>query len=443
MLFENLTQFELWLNSFFNFEKTPQKNVFWLKNMEFFANEFNNPQNTFKIIHVAGSKGKGSVCHFTANMLKENGYKTGLYTSPHLFNFFERITLAGKLFSKSSYLKAANELYSKKTLFEHDFITKECDTNKRKVTWFEIVTLYAFLVFRQENCRYVVLETGLGGRLDATNISNPVASIITPIELEHCDFLGNTIEKIAYEKAGIIKNKTPVFVSKQKLEAKKIFETVAAEKKSEIYFFEDFVKKIEYKMQKTEKGRIYLEFCKPNIKFKTKISMIGKIQSENAAIASFCLINTVPKISIKKLCKGIEKTLIPARFEIKKINGIKTVFDGAHTINSLNFTIETFEKIFSKKNIILFACAKDKNMEEMAKSIAESSFEHIILTKPGTQKSSNLPGLMECFDKLNCPYKWNEDPKKAFELALKTAKKCGKKLLICGSFYLIAEIKKK
>nr|MCR4790157.1 bifunctional folylpolyglutamate synthase/dihydrofolate synthase [Treponemataceae bacterium] len=235
----SLSQFEKWLDSFLNFEKTPEKNIFWLDTMQFIANEFGNPQNSYKIIHVAGSKGKGSVSTYLSNILSQDGFKTGLYTSPHLFSFFERISLDGKKFSKASYQKAAQEMYDRREIFTSDRLPAG-----RKVTWFELVTLYAFLVFRQEKCDWVVLETGLGGRLDATNICKPELCLLTPIELEHTEFLGNTIELIAGEKAGIIKEKTPVYSARQKESVRKVFEDKAKEKNASIEFADDFIKNL-------------------------------------------------------------------------------------------------------------------------------------------------------------------------------------------------------
>ena len=214
--------FETWLNQFLNFEKTPEKNIFWLETMRFLCEKFGNPQNSYKKIHVAGSKGKGSVCAFISSILEESGLKTGLYTSPHILSFYERISSAHSLFENEIYKKAENEMLS-----NEDFFKREHLPERRAATWFELVTLFAFLTFRQAHCDVSVLETGLGGRLDATNVVLPEVSVIMPIELEHTEFLGDTIEKIAYEKAGIIKEGIPVVCAHQTRVARSVFEKVA------------------------------------------------------------------------------------------------------------------------------------------------------------------------------------------------------------------------
>ena len=447
--------FETWLNQFLNFEKTPEKNIFWLETMRFLCEKFGNPQNSYKKIHVAGSKGKGSVCAFISSILEESGLKTGLYTSPHILSFYERISSAHSLFENEIYKKAENEMLS-----NEDFFKREHLPERRAATWFELVTLFAFLTFRQAHCDVSVLETGLGGRLDATNVVLPEVSVIMPIELEHTEFLGDTIEKIAYEKAGIIKEGIPVVCAHQTRVARSVFEKVACEKKSPIYFLDDFLTSYKYEI-KDESAYIELvlkDFERP-LNFTTK--MLGEIQAENAAIACFAARLAFPQITIKQMEKGLSKAFLPARFEICKKFGATIIFDGAHTPNSIELTCKTFSKLFafepcfntSGKGILLFACAKDKKMDEMSKILLKNNFCSIFLTTPG-EKLSDLSELTQHFEQ-NLKNMSNEilyplkdfqvisDFNLAFQKALKEAQITNQPLLICGSFYLIAGIKSK
>jgi dihydrofolate synthase/folylpolyglutamate synthase len=169
-----------------------------LDNIKALLNHIGNPQNNLKAIHIAGSNGKGSTCSFISSILQENGFKVGLYTSPHFINFNERIRINGTEISDSEIIEFLEN--NKKYV------------DKYQPTFFEITTAMAFDYFNRKNVEYAVIETGLGGRLDATNVLIPLASVITPISLEHSHILGDSLEKIAYEKGGIIKSGIPVLI---------------------------------------------------------------------------------------------------------------------------------------------------------------------------------------------------------------------------------------
>ena len=223
--------FQQWLDTFLNFEKLPQKNIFWLDMMESLAQIFGNPEGFAPCVHVAGSKGKGSVSRMISSILSEAGLKTGLYSSPHILSFYERITQNGNFFLDEIYEKCADELRNKidSALNSAEEGAEFPLPKGRRVTWFEIVTIYAFLCFRAAKVDASVLEVGLGGKLDATNIVRPKISVINTIELEHTEFLGDTIEKIAAEKAGIIKEKTPVLCASCPDSVREVFQKKAHE----------------------------------------------------------------------------------------------------------------------------------------------------------------------------------------------------------------------
>ena len=442
----SLVYFNEWLDSFLNFEKMPKKNIFWLETMKYLCDRFNNPQNSYKTYHIAGSKGKGSVSSYIANILSSAGYKTGLYTSPHILNFSERIGSNSGPFSEEVYEKTVKEI-----VHLVDSIIPENLPNQRDATWFELVTLFAFLTFKNAECSHCVFETGMGGRLDATNVISPEVTIITPIELEHTEFLGDTLEKIAKEKAGIIKQNIPVVSFNQKPEVKAILEEVAKEKNCDIYFLDDFLTSYTYKIE-NEKSVVELNFNKLFSRpIKTSLNFLGEFQVLNSAVATFTCKLVNPEITEEQIELGLSKAFLPGRFEIiekdenKKIP--KLILDGAHTKDSLNFTFNTFKSLYNSKANLLFACASDKNMDEMTKLFFEDNVKSLILTKPGFEKGSNLPYLAECTKKLNeennnpIDLQIIENPKDAILKSFDLAYQNDEPVLICGSFYLLAEVK--
>jgi len=184
-----------------------------------------NPQDYFKTIHIAGTNGKGSTSHMLAAILQQSGYKTGLYTSPHLKDFRERIKIDGKMITEE---------------FIVDFVEKtKALWEEISPSFFEVTVAMAFEYFKQEEVDIAVIETGLGGRLDSTNIIHPVLSVVTNIGYDHMNILGDTLEQIAYEKAGIIKHNTPVVIGKAHSETRHIFVKVATEKNAPIIFAEE------------------------------------------------------------------------------------------------------------------------------------------------------------------------------------------------------------
>ena len=442
----SLEYFNEWLDSFLNFEKMPKKNIFWLETMKYLCERFNNPQNSYKTYHIAGSKGKGSVSSYIANILSSAGYKTGLYTSPHILNFSERIGSNAGPFSEEVYEKTVKEI-----VHLVDSIIPENLPNEREATWFELVTLFAFLTFKNADCSHCVFETGMGGRLDATNVISPEVTIITPIELEHTEFLGDTLEKIAKEKSGIIKQNIPVVSFNQKPEVKAILKEVAKEKNCEIYFLNDFLESYTYKIE-NEKSVVELNFNKLFARpVKTTLNFLGEFQVLNCAVATFACKLVNPEITEEQIELGLSKAFLPGRFEIinkdenKKIP--KLILDGAHTKDSLKFTFDTFKSLYNSQANLLFACASDKNMDEMSKLFFEYKVKSLILTKPGFEKGSNLPYLAECTKKLNeennnpIDLQIIENPKDAILKSFELAYQNDEPVLICGSFYLLAEVK--
>ncbi len=433
-----------WLDDYLNFERNPKKDIFWLDTIDYLCKRFENPQDYAPCVHVAGSKGKGSVSRMIACILEEAGNKVGVYTSPHITDFRERITLPTAFFDEETYEKAIREMVP-----NIESIIPTSLPAERPITWFELVTLYAFLVFRQAEVDWSVFEVGLGGRLDSTNVVRPKLCCITPIELEHTEFLGDTIEKIAAEKAGIIKNCTPVVVAKQSCESvKKVFEEKAFTRHAPIYFVDEVTKNLSHSFD-VEKKVMNISFESEifNRPIKTSLKMLGKMQLENAALAAIAARKLFPNLEEDVIERGLSKASLPGRFEIiKPVLGYELlpalILDGAHTLNSIKLTLDTLNKLYGEEKVsLLFACAADKDVKDIAK-LFKGRFEHIYATKPGDLKQADLAGLENAFHDANLSYELNEDYQSMIKKALKECSERGEILLVTGSFYLVAEVDK-
>lgn len=440
-MYQTSQKLQNWLDKYLNFEKLPQKNIFWLDTMEYFCEQFNHPEIFAPAIHVAGSKGKGSVSAMISSIIDATGKNVGLYTSPHILDFFERIASPHRFFDESVYRKAADDMISKIESLDPDELP-----GKRPITWFELVTLYGMLCFREEKVDYAVYEVGLGGRLDATNVITPKVSVITPIELEHTEFLGDTVEKIAYEKGGIIKKNVPVVIARQQETVKDVFRKIAAEKSADIKFVDEIVDRIECGY---ENGYMKVEIESKLFKrpIQTKMKLLGEVQAQNAALAAIAVKTAMPKIKERDIEIGLAAAFLPGRFEtvnLERTFALQTmILDSAHTYNSEKYTMDTFEKLYGGKKdaTLLFGCAADKNVEKIA-PLFKNHFSDIFLTKPGNIKASDLKAMEKAFRDAGLSFESDEDFEKIIREAVKKAALKKSPLLITGSFYLVSEVKK-
>lgn len=479
----SISKFLNWVDSFLNFEKLPQKDIFWLDTMEFLCRELGEPQKAVPCFHVAGSKGKGSVSAMISGILTAAGKKVGVYSSPHIEDFRERIRLNNSFFTDEVYAKAADELYQKFNL------EKERLPQTRAVTWFELVTVFAFLCFRQAQVDESVFEVGLGGRLDATNVVKPQIAVINTIELEHTEFLGDTVEKIAVEKAGIIKEGVPVLCAPQVESVREVFKKIAKEKNATIYFADellgsgecccnnisDFIKTEYDTISKTMKVLIESSLFSRPLNFNLK--MTGNVQAQNAFLAAASVKITHPEIGEDVIEAGLSAVQLPARFEIvgggnvgkptidgntstpgsncsagigdqENIVGNTTgggpdiILDGAHTVKSIGLTLDTLDFLYPEGlKDLLFACAADKDVDHMARLFA-GRFTHVWLTKPGSTKSADPEKMKAAFKDAGIDFVYDDDYGAIIGDAIKTAKDEKHVLLITGSFYLASEVKK-
>ncbi len=345
--------------------------------------KLNNPQDKLKCIHVAGTNGKGSVCAIISTVLKEAGYKVGLYTSPHIFDYRERIQINGEMISKEDF-----ETYVEK-------ICGLCDD----LTEFEILTAVMFKYFADKNVDVVVLETGLGGRFDATNvIKSNLCSIITHIDFDHTERLGHTLSEIAFEKAGIIKENCPVITSVG-------FEVI--------------------KDKADEKNSLFM--LVPPFENTQNLSLKGLYQQENLSLALSAIRLVFPQIPETVIQSALAKVQHPCRFQY--IEEKNMIIDAAHNPNGIKALCESLKFYYPDKFIrVIFGCLKNKDykamLNELSKVADEIYYYHFDYPNSAT------------VEELQAVYPASEYKNK-FDYT------DGKLTVVCGSFYMLKELSEK
>ncbi|GHV96492.1 bifunctional folylpolyglutamate synthase/dihydrofolate synthase [Spirochaetia bacterium] len=433
--------------------------------MESLAELAGRPDRCAPSIHIAGSKGKGSVTGMIVSMLEADGRRVARYMSPHISDFRERISLGNSFFDEAVYRAAGDEL---RELVEqrlppakHSLFDPACEDGEAP-SFFELLTLYFFLCARCAGCDALVVETGMGGRLDSTNIVDPLVSVITLIELEHTAFLGKTITAVAGEKAGIIKSGRPLILAKQRGEALEVFRKKAEEQRSPFLYFPELVELRDIKIHAA--GTNFTMSLKPAADTRyaqlqqaplfppllnLAVPVPGLIQAENAGLAILAMKAAFPQTGDGAIRRGLEHFRLPARFELL-LQDPPLIIDGAHTPESAAGCAETFCSLYGEGGILLFGCAADKNAAAMAEMLLPR-FSRIIITTPGTFKTSDPGKVYEAFNAClarrvqGCAATGRvtlvRDTKEALKQALNLAR--GEKLpvLCMGSFYLAAEIR--
>jgi len=426
-----------WLSSFTNLEKNHSalKRVWRLERMQALLNARGNPEKAGFSLHLAGSKGKGSTAAFLSSLLTASGRSTGLYASPHVTDWRERITLNGQFFPDESYTRVVEDL---RTWWEGQ--------TSEEPTTFEWLTLAAFELFRSENLDARVLETGLGGRLDATNTQTPTACVLTLIELEHTEILGDSLALIAAEKAGILKPGVPAWCAPQKLEALEVFRRTARELKAPFHSFDEEVEEFETELSRT--GTDLLLALADGTRIEARLPLLGKAQGLNAAVAAWTFHGLVRGgyLSLgsdqdlgEVIRAGLETTNLPGRMQIVSEDPWLVV-DGAHTAESVKLLARSWEQLFGTGATLIFGAFEGKAIEPMAAALAPL-FAHVIVTSPGTFRPSNPSALQKAF--LEAPGGSGfVDIAPDAKAALAWAEMDGTPVLVCGSFYLAGEILK-
>ena len=321
----DLPEVEKWLDSFQNFERSFNSKMIKLETTKVLVEYFGHPEKVCPCFHVAGSKGKGTIAMSVVSILTGAGKKVGVFMSPHVLHFTERVRFGDGAFGREIYMRAFEILKSGiRELLERGILTRG------ELTWFELVTLFAMLVFREAQVDFAVYEVGMGGRLDATNIVSPVAIGMGLIELEHTEVLGDTIEEIAGEKAGVFKRNVPIFSVPQIFAVRRVFAEKATEVGAKINYVED------------EKFN-YIE--------------------QDKKVAKMMVKSVAPEIKVDELCGRVE---LLGRYEkiTKGVSVPYVLMDGAHTIMSVKVVLERM-KNDGVSGVLLFAAAKEPGLLQL------------------------------------------------------------------------------
>lgn len=369
------------------------------------AEHLNNPENKFKSVHVAGTNGKGSTSHILASVLQEAGYKVGLYTSPHLKDFRERIKINGQEVSKH---------------FVIGFIKRNKDFfEANKLSFFEMTVGMAFDYFAKQNIDIAVVEVGLGGRLDSTNIVTPEVSIITNIGLDHTQFLGDTLEAIAFEKGGIIKPNIPVVIGETQKETAPVFKSLAKSCDSEILFADQLVSEV-------YKSDLMGSYQSKNIK--TVIQTVKQLQGKGFKISN--------KNLKQGLLKVVKNTGLLGRWQILKERP-KVVCDTGHNREGLIYVMqqlsnETFESLH-----IVFGVVNDKDLRSILDLLPKKATYYFC--KPNIPRGLDAEELQQTFSSYKLKGRAYKSVNEAYNSALNNARK-DDFIYVGGSTFVVAEI---
>jgi dihydrofolate synthase/folylpolyglutamate synthase len=427
-----------YLHSFLNYERLPFRYHYELNlaRMRRLLSWFGHPDKSFHTILVAGTKGKGSTANFLASLLSSHGLSTGLYTSPHLSDPRERIQIDGRMISKPDFAQLVERV--RPVIERHK---KEIASNGM-ITYFEMMTLFAVLYFARQKARFGIFEIGMGGRFDATNALKPVISVITPISFDHEEHLGNTLSRIAAEKAAIIQAGCEVVSAAQETEAERIIQKQARETKTKTFFLGKAFR-VKHKAM-TEKGSCF-DFEMGGKAYRNlKIKLPGQFQIENAscALAAGCLLQKRKVLSLSEDCikRGLAKTFWPGRFEVIRRKKQIIVLDGAHNDDSMRELVKAVKTFFPvKKYTAIIGLSREKNLKRTLTSLIPQ-INTIIATKSRNIRAQEPRILLETLKEMR--FKgvsfWASNIYEALKLAGKL-KTQGAVLLITGSLFLVAE----
>jgi dihydrofolate synthase/folylpolyglutamate synthase len=416
-----------YLYSFIDYSLTKASEMaraeFNLKRMETLLEKLGNPHLAYPVIHVTGSKGKGSVCALCASALQAGGYKTGLYTSPHLFEYTERIQVNGQAIRKEELVELVDEM-------------KPAIESVPKLTTFEITTALGFLYFARQNCTAAVIEVGLGGRLDATNVVHPRVAAIASISYDHTTILGETLTLIAGEKAGIIKPNCPVVSAPQTEEALAVLEKVAAERSAPLTVVGRDLHTTP--LTNSLNGQTF-QISSPSIAQLTlSMPLLGSHQIENAATAFAALKASGLEISYSAIQNGFFRVKWPARFEVVRQEP-PVIFDSAHNQDSFARLRSTLDLYFPGRPLyLIFGVSEDKMMGGMLREI-KPRVTKLIATRSEHPRALDAKKIVEAASKIGIESEATSTVEAALARALELAGDTGV-VLSAGSLFVTAGV---
>lgn len=386
-----------------------------------------NPQDRLKFIHIAGTNGKGSTSLYIHNALVDAGYKAGLYTSPFIYEFNERIQINGTPIPDDVLTEIMSIVAEKVRV-----MTEE---GYEHPTEFELITAAAFLYFEKSECDVVVLEVGLGGTFDATNIiKTPVLSVITSISLDHTDYLGNTVADVAKNKCGIIKEGVPVL--SYMYQPNDVIDVIRETAKK---FNSPFTLATDDSLVINSMGLDGSNFSYEGEDYHT--NLVGKYQIYNAitAISAVKLLNEAGyRISTENIKNGLSKAKWPARFEILNHNPL-VIADGSHNADGMRAFVETAKEVIDKKAICVFGMLKDKDYEYCIKRLSEIT-DTVVVTEVDNPRRETVDKLSQTAKKYIKNVYEEKENDDAVKKALELAENCGT-VIALGSLYMMKNIK--
>jgi len=397
--------------------------ILGLETIKSILNALGNPQNNFCSIHVAGTNGKGSVAAALSSILQESGYRVGLYTSPHLVRFNERICINNRQISDAAVVKSYQAV-------------QKAHHGNRAPTFFELTTAMALFEFSRQAVDWAVIETGMGGRLDATNVIHPAISIITNVSMEHRDYLGDTLTQITREKAGIIKQATPIVTAIKQKQAKSVVQRIAGKKSAPLYMLG---KNFRVRRQPAGEFSYYgIDHTWHNM----HTALRGHYQVENAALAiAACELLSKDRtaISQKSIRNGLIKTRWPGRLEIVSDHPM-IIMDGAHNLIAARELARFLGDNLAQRPITLVVgILDDKPYKSMLRSLL-SVCSRVIITRAKTNRALDTQRLFETAKKIISDVRIISDVAQAFKQAVATAD-FNEVICIAGSLYVVGEAK--
>ncbi len=437
--FKNIKQGLEYLLSRTNYEKQTRLRynvtTFSLKRMEKLLSLLGNPHKKLAAAHIAGTKGKGSTATMLARMLEANGYSVGLYTSPHVVDLHERIAINGRNISDSELLGLINRIYAPVEKMAKDDVA----------TFFEIFTAMAFMYFADKKVDIAVIEAGLGGRLDSTNVIAPAVVGITSISIDHQNLLGNTIDNIAKEKAGIIKKGIPVVsVPQDPLAMKELKKAASTAKAPLVVTGKDI--DFSYRFESSREHGPHTRICltTPTSKFEhLKVPLPGEHQAINCGLA-IAMLDMLKaggyKINDAKAAEGLKEIKMPGRMEIIH-NDPRILIDAAHNAASIRALIQAIgQHIPYDSMIVIFGCGQDKDVHGMLKQLQYGA-DKVIFTRSNSPKAMNPQDLADMYTEI-CG-KMCQTAMSLSEAIRTASSAISKEDLICitGSFYLVGQAK--
>lgn len=438
-----------WLNRRQDFERTPPtvdtRMAFGLSRVRRLLAALGSPHQQLRVVHVAGTKGKGSTVTMVAEILAAAGHRVGRYTSPHVHRLEERICVAGREIGPTDLVAAFNTVIP-----AVEELDRAAGSHRhRRPTWFEAVTAAAFIHFVNAKADVVVLETGLGGRLDATNVCDPLVSIITSVSLDHMALLGRTVGRIAAEKAGIIKRGRPVISGASHPAARRVIAHTATRRRTRLFqLHRDFQVSWQPADAADPLAGGIVEICAPVVgieqPLRTTLAMAGRHQADNAALAVMAaLVLDTRGIAVSRgaIERGLARARLPARIE-RVAEAPTIVVDAAHNVASMQSLIDALAPLLDghRKRALVFAASADKQIEQMI-AVAAGRFDTVVVTRyTSSCRSAPIERLVTaCREAGLAEPRVAANPRQAIRIATSCVGRHGV-VCVAGSFFLAAEV---